>query len=230
MENETTVQARLAAAQLEYKKITATHEVKAKSFSYKYASLDDVMMATRPALSKHGLSVSQSIEVMGTLLVCETTIFGPDGCFIKGNACVPMPSGSAQDYGSSISYARRYSYQAVAGISVGDEDTDGPAPEEQERKQDQGETVKKQSLTIALAQMATGAGLITGAGKTRDASKFMDLVKKTTPELFFPEGEQKPGRIVNWAIMTEDQYNKLVNAVNKTFMPNPPQADDEELF
>jgi len=224
-----TVQDRLAAAQLEFDKVVATHEVKTNKFSYKYANLEDVFKATLPALNRHGLAMSQSISAANNLLSCETTIYGPDGCYIKGDACVPMPSGSAQDFGSSISYVRRYSYQTVVGVAVGEEDTDGPPTgkfEREEKPVQPAPDKSKQSLTIALAQMATGAGLISGAGKARDASKFMELVKKNAPELFYPEDQQKPGKIVNWAIMTDAQYNKIVNAINKVLAPKSAQEDD----
>jgi len=226
---------RLAAAQLEYKPLVANHTVKTQKFTYKYATLDENIAATRAALAKHGISATQSVEADGDYLYCKTRLCSKDG-EVTGAAFIEIPKhGSPQDYGSALTYVRRYSYQMVTGIAVGDEDTDGPPVGKFERDQEGGpapapkpEPNRGQAIALNLARMATKAGLITGSGKDKDASKFMTIVKKVAPEVFYPETEQKPGHLVDWQKLTEAHVESIKGKIAQAVFDageEPPPAD-----
>jgi hypothetical protein len=122
----------LAKAQAEYRAVKRTKTVKVKikaekgggTYSYKYAPLDECIAATRPALSKHGLAVTQVFHAEPPRIV--TTLLHASGQFVAST--LPLQAHrSPQDLGTEITYMRRYSYSALVSIAA-DEDTDGPPP------------------------------------------------------------------------------------------------------
>ena len=97
-------------------------------FKSKYASLEDIVEACRPALSKHGLSITQMPENDAQGNPTLSTLLGhSSGQFIEGNLKLILGKIDVQSLGSALSYIRRYSYAATAGVVVGDEDDDGNA-------------------------------------------------------------------------------------------------------
>lgn len=119
--------AALAAAQAEYKPLKRTRTVKVRmksggEYSFKYAPLDVCMDATRPALTKHGLAVTQAFETEPLRIV--TRLLHESGQYME--SVLPLrEQATPQDLGGEMTYMRRYSYVALVGI-VADEDTDGP--------------------------------------------------------------------------------------------------------
>lgn len=93
----------------------------------RYADLAQVRDSTAPLLAKHGLAVIQPPAV-----ICEdkaairTILVHSSGQWIAGT--LPVLLGDAkglsisQVMGSGISYARRYSYQAITGLASEDDD------------------------------------------------------------------------------------------------------------
>ncbi len=106
-----------------------------------YVSLDNLINTTKPLLSKNGLVIMQ--ELSGKNLV--TTLLHSSGQF-KGAlyefSAMDANKGtnSIQEEGGGITYAKRYTWSALLGIST-DTDTDGnlpkattPAPKKQPTK------------------------------------------------------------------------------------------------
>jgi hypothetical protein len=93
-----------------------------------YVSLDNLINTTRPLLSKNGLVIMQ--ELSGKNLV--TTLLHSSGQF-KGAlyefSAMDANKGtnSIQEEGGGITYAKRYTWSALLGIST-DTDTDGNLP------------------------------------------------------------------------------------------------------
>lgn len=89
-------------------------------FKSKYADLNSIREAILPALHKHGISVLQNPQ--GDLL--ETVLLHTSGEFISSEIkIVSKTENNPQDYGSAISYARRYALQSM--LCIGAEDDDG---------------------------------------------------------------------------------------------------------
>lgn len=102
-----------------------------------YANLEDTLAEyVRPILTKHGMSVFQSVatDEKGRVGVC-TTLFHESGEFIEGDyvycdIVIPVSNQGkkilteGQATGVCITYLRRYSLNAALGIN-GDKDTDG---------------------------------------------------------------------------------------------------------
>jgi hypothetical protein len=123
--------AALAKAQAEMK--PATLDKVNPHFRSKYASLASCLEAARP-LAKHGIAVAQIPEQEEAGLHLSTMLIHSSGQWMKGRMKVLAAQQTAQGIGSGLSYARRYSLSAMAGIAA-DEDDDAeeatrPAREE----------------------------------------------------------------------------------------------------
>lgn len=108
--------AALAKAQIEMK--NAPLNASNPHFKNRYADLASVRDACVPVLAKHGIATSQMI--VGDRLV--TAIMHSSGQWIASEYPLP-PTDKAQAFGSSLTYAKRYSLAAIVGIAA-DEDDD----------------------------------------------------------------------------------------------------------
>lgn len=88
-------------------------------FKNKYADLSAVLESVRPAFSKQGLSLAQFFD--GRNFV--TLLLHNSGEWIKGTIKVqPDREGNVQALGSWLTYIRRYTAGAIAGIAPDDDD------------------------------------------------------------------------------------------------------------
>lgn len=88
--------------------------------AFKYATLPNIVGKITPVLLKHGIYFMQLIEADGVRLVIYTTA----GERIETVSPIIFTTGSAQDWGSAISYTKRYQLSAALGL-VTEEDDDG---------------------------------------------------------------------------------------------------------
>ena len=94
-------------------------------FKSKYAPLSEVINATKPLLSKHGLSILQSPSGDGEHIIITTLLMHSSGEWIEGEPLVlKADKPTAQGAGSAITYGRRYALSAILGIAS-EEDDDG---------------------------------------------------------------------------------------------------------
>ena len=89
------------------------------TYTYQYADLSDIRAAVVPSLAKNGLAISQMINAdtvrLTTLLLHESGEFL--GCTYD------LPRGlPAQQFGSALTYARRYSLCSLLGVVAEDDD------------------------------------------------------------------------------------------------------------
>jgi ERF superfamily len=94
-------------------------------FRSRFADLASCMAAATPALSKHGLAITQATELAaeGQHFALVTRLMHASGQWIE--AAWPLATGKPQEMGSQLTYARRYSL-ALIGL-VTDEDDDAEA-------------------------------------------------------------------------------------------------------
>lgn len=107
-------------------------------FKSKYADLAEVINTVRPVFAKHGLSVSQFPSFADGLASVETVLMHKSGQWMSGIASAGVTKQDAQGVGSAITYLRRYSLAAVAGIAQEDDDANaavGGRPKQQARPQ-----------------------------------------------------------------------------------------------
>lgn len=118
--------AALAKAQGEMKPPTKNKTAKIAtksggSYSYKYSDLADTIEASKP-LSTNGLSCTQVIN-MSPSLNLEAVLMHSSGQWISSTYPLTL-SGTPQEFGSQLTYARRYLISCLLGIAA-DEDDDG---------------------------------------------------------------------------------------------------------
>lgn len=94
-------------------------------FRSKYATLDTGLNVIREALSKVGISFVQTTRIEGDMLMLDSRImFGNQ--WIESEYPVTKFPAKQQEIGSALTYARRYSLFALAGVA-GEEDDDANA-------------------------------------------------------------------------------------------------------
>jgi hypothetical protein len=96
-------------------------------FRSRYADLASGINAIRTALSEFGVAVIQTTDFQDELLVLTTRLIHSSGEWIGSRwpVCI-FTKVTAQQIGSSLTYARRYSLFPLVGIA-GDDDDDGNA-------------------------------------------------------------------------------------------------------
>jgi len=114
----------LAKAQAEMRRAGLSSEN--PYFKSKYADLAEIVAASRPALTKNGLTVIQQImenhdgqKFLHTILGHET------GQWIESRMRIVPHKPDIQSLGSYITYLRRYSYASIIGVVASNEDDDG---------------------------------------------------------------------------------------------------------
>lgn len=94
-------------------------------FKSKYADLMSVVQASRPALSKYGLSVVQSIihqdDGASTLY---TILLHTSGQYIESRMRIIPPKNDIQTISSYTTYLKRMAYASLIVVTVGEEDDD----------------------------------------------------------------------------------------------------------
>ena len=95
-------------------------------FKSRYADLADVVRASRPALTKYGLSVIHQIlpnEDGASILHC--ILCHSSGQFIRTSMRILPVKNDIQSLGSCITYLKRYTYAAICGVISSEDDDDG---------------------------------------------------------------------------------------------------------
>jgi len=95
-------------------------------FKSRYADFQSVVTASRPALTKNGLSVIQNIiaHVSGESIL-HTILMHNSGQWIESRMRILPPKNDVQTMSSYITYLKRISYSSLIGVVTGDEDDDG---------------------------------------------------------------------------------------------------------
>jgi hypothetical protein len=118
--------AALARAQLEY--VPVHKDSENPYFNSQYADLATVIKATQPALAKYGLVVTQwpinDVQVQEAGVISE--LAHSSGQWKRMELMLPAVGQAkaggtkydAQTVGTAITYARRYSYQAIVGVAA----------------------------------------------------------------------------------------------------------------
>jgi len=93
-----------------------------------HATLEGILGVVNPKLADCGLFVSQTFSsTTEGRQVLNTTLFHESGEKVESSALFPQTSGRnpLHDWGSNVTYMRRYSLLAILGIAPGMPDNDG---------------------------------------------------------------------------------------------------------
>ncbi len=157
-------------------------------FKSSYADLGSVWDAARPVLSKYGLCVMQTTELVadGTRIVMVTTLAHTSGQWMKSYLPLNPSKNDSQGVGAALTYLRRYSLSAIVGV-VCDDDDDGetsvgrgkngqvqnPPSQNQQGGRDNNAPVEKVGKTEIIALTTLIQNLDEESNKS-----FLDWIKK----------------------------------------------------
>jgi hypothetical protein len=111
----------LAKAQAEIR--AAAKDAENPHFRNKYADLASVWDACRGPLTRNGLGIVQLPERTEGGVSVTTMLTHSSGQWIRSSLEMPLAgNATSQQVGSAITYARRYSLSAVAGVAPDDDD------------------------------------------------------------------------------------------------------------
>lgn len=127
----TNLAAALGKAQSEFPPIERSRDVvvetkKGGTYTFSYAPLDGIVGKVQPVLKANGLSFSQLLDNVDGKPALRTTLLHEGGETLEGICPLPIngePLG-AQEFGSLVTYMRRYALVALLGIAT-EEDDDG---------------------------------------------------------------------------------------------------------
>lgn len=95
-------------------------------FKSKYATLDAIQHHIKPYLQENLLTITQANKMIDGMPVVETIVWHTEsGECISSIFPVVVTKATAQDYGSAVSYAKRYSLSGILNLIIEDEDDDG---------------------------------------------------------------------------------------------------------
>lgn len=116
----------LAAFQSAIPHIGKDQKANAGQYAYSYAGLEDIAPKTLAALAQQGLSWTAKPDLVDGAFVLVSSLLHTAGHRESGTYPLPDPSkANPQQIGSAITYARRYSFCALTGITPGGDDDDG---------------------------------------------------------------------------------------------------------
>jgi hypothetical protein len=145
-------------------------------FKSKYAALPEIIKASRPYLSKHGLSTSQLTDFEGDKIFLITQLSHKSGQWMRSWYTVNPVKHDPQGIGSAVTYARRYSYSCITGVVASDEDDDG------EQAQGRGKITqganKKEFESIKKAIMESNDPAYTWGQNLQVINKFLEQDKQ----------------------------------------------------
>lgn len=102
--------------------LAKTQTASVGQYSYRYATLADALAMARPILASHGLTITQTAETDDRDVVVWTTILHASGQYVTTRP-TRLPAGkTAQNTGSSVTYARRYALMSALGLATEDDD------------------------------------------------------------------------------------------------------------
>lgn len=111
----------LAKAQSEFTQVA--YDRTNPHFKSRYATLAAIEMATRPALNENGLSIVQVFKMMpDNNMILVTRLAHASGECIESEYLIVREGKSDQQIGSSITYARRFSYASMLAVSACEDD------------------------------------------------------------------------------------------------------------
>jgi hypothetical protein len=94
------------------------------SYSYSYAPLEEIIAATREALTENGLACFNNVVMPAqNVVTVSCVLLHSSGQSHESEPLIFQVDGSPQATGSAITYGRRYSMSALLGIAS-EEDTD----------------------------------------------------------------------------------------------------------
>lgn len=192
-------------------------------FKSKYATLENVIDAIRAPLTENGIAFMQSPTFSPeTKCVSVTTTLYHGEQWISSSITVPVQQASAQGVGSAITYACRYSLQAIVGLPPVDDDGEASIDRNSNNKQQDNKTdhskVDENSEREALADAFGNMKLAIRKSKTiEELEKVMSSVNKNENYKSGPE---------NWRNQIIAEYDDVKGILGAGFKLKEKSEDE----
>lgn len=157
-----TLAAALAELQTQLPPIKKDETANAGTYSYSYADLAQITERIMPLLGKVGLSFIAKPTLVDGKFVLAYSLLHESGDREDGQ--YPLGTGTHQQLGSAITYARRYCLCAVTGVAPSDDDDDARAAAHRQPQQE----APPSPRAVAWHEWKT-AGLTPDAAVMKDA-------------------------------------------------------------
>ncbi len=179
-------------------------------FKSKYAKLEHVVKASRPFLSKHGLSVSQRPFILENgQRVLLTRLCHSSGEWMEGCMAINPPKEDIQAMGSYITYLRRYNYSCITGVVTEDEsDDDGEKAKLDMKKEKEIDELKDKINQLHLEKIeATASKLLIKLNLSMDdkesLTRYISSSQMLKSGIYHKEGvegmdESKCDKFLSW--------------------------------
>ena len=180
-------------------------------FKSKYADLAECLNVAREPLSKNGLSIFQANEgiVESNKLAVTTLIMHSSGQFIKVTSSYPIQKNDAQGFGSTLTYARRYSLAAALGLAQEDDDGNSAcAPEPKQVVKEQKPKAQPQATGDKFVKITPKGDIVVTVANGHDENGRPLAAYKNLKDLTIEELEK---------MVTIPQY-KLAHTAIKTLL------------
>lgn len=161
-------------------------------FKSSYADLNAVVDAVRIPFAENGLSYSQFPVMDDNRVGVETILMHESGEFIASTLMLPTGKLDAQAAGSAITYARRYSLQAIAGIPAEDDDGNAAVTGQQRQQVNNAPQQRQQPTQTASADILKSfTGLIGACTTTQQCEQAKDRFFKQPGNKMNAEDQEK---------------------------------------
>lgn len=168
----------LSMAQSEMK--SAKKDAKNPFFKSDYATLESVSEACLPALNKQAIAVTQLTNVsQDGLTQLITLLIHSSGQWISSTYPVHPTKNDPQALGSALTYARRYSLAAIAGVVTSDDDGES-AMDRDNKPQEKITYVPKEKITYVprMSGPTEGTNAVSGVLSQKQLSRLFAISKK----------------------------------------------------
>lgn len=92
-----------------------------------YADLEELIAATRPALTKNGLSITRKIDIVDGKQIYIGILGHSSGQFIESKMILAPEKNTMQGLGGCLTYLARYTYRELCGVAISEDPEDNDA-------------------------------------------------------------------------------------------------------
>ena len=138
-------------------------------YKSEYAPLDEVIRAVKKPLYDNGIFFLQKVYLADNGQCVETEFHGHGAVVKGGKVYVIADKKTPQGYGSSLSYAKRYSLQTACGLPTGNDDDGNQAEEDWDMA-----VTGNKTETSKYSENSQGEGDLTVAYTEEELKEFKD--------------------------------------------------------
>lgn len=128
-----------------------------KHLKARYADINDVLHAVRPALNEHSLGVMQYFkqDEDQSKITVITRLIHKSGEWMEGEVVIPVLKQDAQGVGSAITYGRRYGLTSLVGLPQEDDDGAAASSPNQGESINSGEIIERLDAAESIKELSS---------------------------------------------------------------------------